>query len=212
LRNLLTNTRKNLTNLKTITVLPDVYEINFNLNAAGSLMNFNLFEGLQIISLTGFQSTGSDTQHLINLTIPASVTYCYLNNMKFGELIFNGRDRGNTEDTQPVKLQLTCTNVWVEEKFKCLRRLTDYPYTCWKLTDNAIPAPSIVEISTETFGSLFGSTVNFGADQMYRTTVILHMNWNSGMPGNMRFHRVINMTSLSSEVLTNTFPSAIIVG
>ena len=41
------NNRKELRYLTTITVLHDVYKINFNLNAAPRVMNLNLFEGLK---------------------------------------------------------------------------------------------------------------------------------------------------------------------
>ena len=54
------SSRKELRYLTTITVLPDVYSISFNLNAAPRVMNINLFEGLQELTLHGYETTGDD--------------------------------------------------------------------------------------------------------------------------------------------------------
>ena len=207
------NKRKELRYLTTITVLPDVYSINFNLNAAPAVMNLNLFEGLQELTLHGYETTGVDTTKNINLIIPASVKKCKLEEIRFGDLIFNGCDRGNTDDQQPIKLKLQCDNVCVENNFKCLRRLTSSGDSYWIFTNNSLPAPKIVEISTESFDALFyNTTVNFGSGQGGHTTLILHENWNSGTPFNMSFYRVINMTTISASNMATRFPNAIIVG
>ena len=111
------------------------------------------------------------------------------------------------------KLKLQCKNVCVDAKFKCLRRLTTSGDSYWTFTDNSLTAPKIVEISTESFTDLFyNTTVNFGSGQAGQTTVILHYNNNAGMPFNMGFYRVVNMSRIQSSGLNNNFPNAIIVG
>jgi hypothetical protein len=77
-------------------------------------MNLNLFEGLQELILHGYETSGVDTIKNINLIIPASVKVCKLEEIIFGDLIFNGCDRVNSDDDQPIKLQLRCNNVCVE--------------------------------------------------------------------------------------------------
>ena len=165
------------------------------------------------VALHGYETTGVDTGKNINLIIPDSVKKCKLEEIRFGDLIFNGCDRVNSDDTQPIKLQLRCDNVCVESKFKCLRVLTGSGDSYWRLTNNSLPAPENVEISCESFGKLFyNTTVNFGSGQATQTTVILHYNHNSGMPLNMGFFRVINMSRNASNTLNTNFPNAIIVG
>ena len=70
------SSRKELRYLTTITVLPDVYKINFNLNAAPSVMNLNLFEGLQELELHGYVSPTDTDRRNINLIVPSSVKKC----------------------------------------------------------------------------------------------------------------------------------------
>ena len=64
------SSRKELRYLTTITVLPDVYSINFNLNAAPRVMNLNLFEGLQELTLHGYESP-TDTDRKISIWLPS---------------------------------------------------------------------------------------------------------------------------------------------
>jgi hypothetical protein len=99
------------------------------------------------------------------------------------------------------------------KQFKCLRVLTSSGDSYWRLTNNSLPAPEVVEISCETFSKLFYNTsVNFGSGQANQTTVILHYNNNTGMPFNMSFYRVVNMSRIQSSGLSTNFPNATIVG
>ena len=194
--------------------MPDVYSISFNLNSAPRLMNLNLFEGLQELTLHGYESPTDTDRRNINLIVPASVKKCKLEEIRFGQLIFNGCDRtGNPEDTQPIELQLRRNNIFVDDKFKCLRRLTTSGDSYWTHTNNSIVAPIIVEVTTRTFSMLFhNTTVDFGSGQGSHTTVILHEDASSSMPWNMSFFRVINMTIDTGSQLAQNFPNATIVG
>ena len=89
------------------------------------------------------------------MIVPASVKVCKLEEIRFGDLIFNGCDRVNSDDDQPIKLQLRCNNVCVENNFKCLRVLTSSGDSYWRVTNNSLQAPEVVEISCESFGKLF---------------------------------------------------------
>ena len=79
--------RKTLPNLKIITVLPDVYAIDFDLTKISNLSSLNLFEGLQKIKLT-------NTSSIKNLTIPASVVECDIQNCTFAVLSFEDTMNG----------------------------------------------------------------------------------------------------------------------
>ena len=208
------SSRKELRYLTTITVLPDVYSISFNLNATPRVMNLNLFEGLQELTLHGYESPTDTDRRNINLIVPASVKVCKLEEIIFGQLIFNGCDRtDNPEDQQPITLQLRCKNVFVDDKFKCLLRLTTSGDSYWTRSNNSIVAPIVVEVTERIFGCLFNNTtVDFGNGQGGHTTLIVHEDTSASMPWNMDFFRVINMTTLSATELAHNFPNAIIVG
>ena len=150
----------------------------------------------------------------INLIVTASVKKWKLEEIRFGDLIFNGHDHsGNPEDPQPIELQLRCNNVFVDDKFKCLRRLTTSGDSYWKRTNNSIVAPIVVEVTERIFGCLFNNTtVDFGNGQGGHTTVIVHEDTSASMPWNMDFFRVINMTINTASQLAQMFPNAIIVG
>ena len=99
--------RKTLNSLTTITILPDVYSIEFNLTASPNLKYFYIFEGLQILKL----SNGT----IPHLKIPSSVVECEIINCSFYSLTFEGANNN---------LKLTYTDVYVKTKLKCSRELT----------------------------------------------------------------------------------------
>ena len=202
--------RSSLLYLRSITTMADVYSLNCYLPSAPELRYFNLMEGLQILKLTGNGPVG-DYMKNINLIVPSSVKICQFEEIRFGQLIFNGCDRGNTADSQPI--QLRCDNVCVQDKLVCLRRLTDQNDSHWRYTNNSISATNIIETSTEALGSLFYNytPVSFGNDQASNTTLILHCIWNTGVPS-MSVHRLINMTSIPNADLALHITASVIVG
>ena len=73
--------RKTLNNLKIITILPDVWKINFDLTMIPNLSSLNLFNGLEKISL-------SNAYNINYLKIPSSVNECSISNCIFMDLSF----------------------------------------------------------------------------------------------------------------------------
>ena len=68
--------RKNLNNLKIITILPDVWKINFDLTKIPNLSSLNLFNGLEKIII-------SNAYNINHLKIPSSVNECSISNCIF---------------------------------------------------------------------------------------------------------------------------------
>ena len=60
-----------MSNLKNITILPDVWKITFDLRGAPNLKYFNLFEGLQVLRITN----GGSSTDTINLMENAFSNY-----------------------------------------------------------------------------------------------------------------------------------------
>ena len=104
--------RKSLNSLKSITILPNVYSIEFNLIAALNLKYFNIFNGLQKISLSNVISSDP----IPNLIIPSSVIECELNTCFFDTLTFEFSNNN---------LKLIYKDSKANTKFCLLRSLTN---------------------------------------------------------------------------------------
>ena len=100
--------RKTLNNLKTITILPDVWKINFDLTKIPNLSSLNLFNGLEKISL-------SNAYNINYLKIPASVNECSISNCIFMDLSF---------EPSNIELKLTYTDNRINNKLKIMRKLS----------------------------------------------------------------------------------------
>ena len=100
--------RKNLNNLKIITILPDVWKINFDLTKIPNLSSLNLFNGLEKISL-------SNAYNINYLKIPSTVNLCVISNCTFMDLSF---------EPSNIELNLTYTDNRINNKLKIMRKLS----------------------------------------------------------------------------------------
>lgn len=100
--------RKLLNNLKTITVLPDVWRIELNCLGTPNLSSLNLFNGLQKLSL-------GNMYNINYLKIPSTVNECWISNCIFMDLSF---------EPSNIELKLTYTDNRINNKLKIMRKLS----------------------------------------------------------------------------------------
>ena len=176
-----------LNNLSTITILPGVYSIDFNLKGAPNLMYINMFEGLKRLYIEG---TGSSMTNSLSLTIPSSVDECYLEKVKFNELIFINSAN---------YLKLTYKDVQIINKFVCNRLLTNN--SSITMPDIETDMPFIMETSLY-FLNLLSNTVNSGKNKTQKTTLILVQNLQDveSLSYNVEFLKIYNMSSRSQPI------------
>ena len=98
-------------NLTSLTISGDLFNINLNLDYMPKLQHFNLMEGLQEITIN---SNTSSMKSIPSLKIPSSVKACYLTSINFNDLIFEGG----------TNLKLVLTECSVSNKIICERELT----------------------------------------------------------------------------------------
>jgi len=102
-------------NLTTLTICGDLFNIHLNLDYMPKLQHFNLMEGLQEITISS-----TNTRVIENLKFPASLKACYLTNINFYNLIFEGTYKRDNR----IELKLVMTNCTVYDNLVCERKLT----------------------------------------------------------------------------------------
>lgn len=194
-----------LSNLKTLTTMPDVYSLSINLTKAPKLCNFNLMNGLEVLKIEGLGST-SQTDPIIGLTIPSSVMECELKNINFRELTF---ESGDNEYSNALKL--TYTNCQVRNKLTCKR---DLKYnSSINANDSNIWAPNVLECTgsflyyLSNSDSLGCAVIGSNTMNTTKTTLLLYYSILFDEPGTtwpgITFKSIFNYTYKSKSSFTN---------
>ena len=184
--------RKDLNYLETLTVMPNVYELDLNLTSS-PLVNFNLFNGLKKIKLC-YNSVPNNKR--LNLKIPGSVEECDIQECKFHTLIFEESD---------IDLKLTLKNNKIEQRLELMRLIYNSD------VDNAgYQAPAVVKTYDYTL-SVITAINPFGVDTNNELVMYIY-NLRANHGG---FHIVYSCNTIynfSPNLLASDFNVTTVIG
>ncbi len=207
--------RITLSNLKSITINPDVYLINFNLTGAPNLRYFNLFEGLQEIYLTGTRTdeTWPQDLDLINLRIPASVKKCSLTNIILGDLRFEGYLPLQGLSGGAGGLELTLNNAMICGTLYCVREIKTLSIS--NKENNRAPRVLYVPLSflSKISQNSLGDQENIATSTLYLVQPLLSADVSpSTLPNVLHFKRIINETNTTFTTAGSNLQADIWIG
>jgi hypothetical protein len=194
-----------LSNLKTLTTMPDVYSLAINFTKAPNLRYFNLMDGLEELifegTMTSVVPNYPDSSKLINLRIPASVKTCSFKNILFGEVIFEGF----TTRESGTELALTLNQCWICDKLYLVREVSSLSIS----NQSSVVAPRILETSFSLLKYMNNDSLgNRASEGLTFTTLILHRpnisrDEHSSMTNTLTFKRIYNYTYLNNKPYGN---------
>ena len=185
--------RKTLNNLKTITVLPDVWRIDFNSSSTPYLTSLNLFNGLEKISLT-------NAYNISHLKIPASVNECSISNCLFMNLTF---------EPSNIELKLTYTDNRINNKLKIIRKLSSDSTISVSNSSSIDYPPSVLDCDVRVLNKLSGQAcLSNGTTNIdtFTTLILRAVAFDNtpvymiGITTPLKFNRILDMCQLQLYV------------